>query len=527
MKLSLTILEEQWNTLYRKDGMSMKFYDKTHGFYRSVRFLSDHVRSLQSETLYVVSSPCPSLPPLIPSAAPDAALLFILPSGHDDLYETYHISSSLAMDHAAVTGCDASEAFNRLLFIYEKYDEYDARMLQALSDPLPLQKVLDLLCDIIGNPAYIADRNFRALAMDQNPDLPFYSINWKRIREHGYLPYHVVSSILHNDEWKDLDTSTAPRYMRTKEFSTAFLMMNLRAGHKVQWRLFVCELLKKITPADQDLVACLSGSLLQCLTSDWKYRPLQENTYEPFLREVAAGTLTSVQSVEEQLQPLRWNIDGSYCVLEMALDKYDGYLREVLDKELKKLADALLFLYDNRLLAVMYLPEAKAYEALHPQLIRLFDSLRLNGALSGCFYGFHHLSAYVSQTKRLLQLKETYASAGEPSGLSVYADYFMKDLYQQLQASLSPKTLFPWELQLLLAYDETHRSSLCETLWQFLQSHQNLVRTAREMHIHRNTLVYRLEKIRQLAGDFLDDPQKCTWLLISLALFGEEAAKRP
>ena len=80
MKLSLTILVEQWNLLYASTGSSMNYYQKSHGFYRSVRFLSPQIQELQKETLYILSSPTEKLNHLIQTASPSSALLCIFPS---------------------------------------------------------------------------------------------------------------------------------------------------------------------------------------------------------------------------------------------------------------------------------------------------------------------------------------------------------------------------------------------------------------------------------------------------------------
>jgi len=52
----------------------------------------------------------------------------------------------------------------------------------------------------------------------------------------------------------------------------------------------------------------------------------------------------------------------------------------------------------------------------------------------------------------------------------------------------------------LRAYDTRHRSQLEETLDRFLSCSASWSRCAQEMHIHVNTLRYRIEKINQLTG---------------------------
>ena len=103
----------------------------------------------------------------------------------------------------------------------------------------------------------------------------------------------------------------------------------------------------------------------------------------------------------------------------------------------------------------------------------------------------------------------------------LYQEFYMKDILLQLKKEISLGTLIPWELQKLTEYDKIHHASLCHTLHQYLRQNQNLVVTSQILHIHRNTLVYRLEKIRQLIGDIFPDPDKCTQLLFVNELISE------
>ena len=55
-------------------------------------------------------------------------------------------------------------------------------------------------------------------------------------------------------------------------------------------------------------------------------------------------------------------------------------------------------------------------------------------------------------------------------------------------------------LRRLQEYDQAHSTALLHTLCVYLLQEQNLHATARQLFIHRNTLVYRLEKIKKLTG---------------------------
>lgn len=66
-------------------------------------------------------------------------------------------------------------------------------------------------------------------------------------------------------------------------------------------------------------------------------------------------------------------------------------------------------------------------------------------------------------------------------------------------------------------YDRQHRSELVQTLEVFFLAGANHMQAARDLHVHRNTLIYRLDRVRELLGGVnLDDPD--TRLNLQLAL---------
>lgn len=72
------------------------------------------------------------------------------------------------------------------------------------------------------------------------------------------------------------------------------------------------------------------------------------------------------------------------------------------------------------------------------------------------------------------------------------------------------------QLGTLEDHDATHGSEYLETLCAWLLSDGSLLRTADRMHAHRNTIVYRIRRIRELLGSELDDADAKFNLLMAL-----------
>jgi PucR family transcriptional regulator, purine catabolism regulatory protein len=86
--------------------------------------------------------------------------------------------------------------------------------------------------------------------------------------------------------------------------------------------------------------------------------------------------------------------------------------------------------------------------------------------------------------------------------------YGLKELSDFYQESLGP----------LLESDTHSNSALIETLEGFFRCNGNLSETARTMHLHRNSLLYRLGRIEELLGRSLEDPELRLSLQIALKI---------
>lgn len=82
-------------------------------------------------------------------------------------------------------------------------------------------------------------------------------------------------------------------------------------------------------------------------------------------------------------------------------------------------------------------------------------------------------------------------------------------VYRLLLTLRDDGELRPFVDRALAPLDEDHRngSALIETLEAFFACNGNLSEAARQLHLHRNSLIYRLNRARELLGHDMDDPE--------------------
>ncbi len=193
-----------------------------------------------------------------------------------------------------------------------------------------------------------------------------------------------------------------------------------------------------------------------------------------------------------------WVVPDSVSLVLVAHDHADGL-------ELALGPDALVGLDGEAVLAVV--PGAPA----GPERVRLDRRLHGRRAVVGPPGGVAALPLYLELTRFAAGLVETGVLAGDPLHVEDHLAALLIHRDPALVAVLSDRRLAP-----LAALRDTTRLRLAETLLSWLQHRGERQRIAAELHVHPQTVGYRLGQLRELFGDQLEDPQSRFELEIAL-----------
>ncbi len=118
------------------------------------------------------------------------------------------------------------------------------------------------------------------------------------------------------------------------------------------------------------------------------------------------------------------------------------------------------------------------------------------------------------------QARESWRLGKEWKGAPVtyFGDLGLYQLLTTLGNSNEAARFYRKTLGRLLNYDDSKNAELVQTLEAFFECHGNLSQTASKLHIHRNTLTYRLEQISTITQLDLDDPDARFSLQFALKL---------
>lgn len=181
----------------------------------------------------------------------------------------------------------------------------------------------------------------------------------------------------------------------------------------------------------------------------------------------------------------------------------EEHLRETVSREL---AASYPFFYNGCL--VLFLHRDHDPEDLR----RLTERYRLGAVLSSELPNLYAIGKLISPMRETLQ----YLCRTTPAPFFAWAEDYMLPMW--LVRLQNEGTLPTQSIRRLADYDARNNTALCLTFYTYLTCAHSLKRTCEKLYTHRNTVQYRIRKIRDDFGIDPDDTEHLTGTLLSLAL---------
>ena len=106
-----------------------------------------------------------------------------------------------------------------------------------------------------------------------------------------------------------------------------------------------------------------------------------------------------------------------------------------------------------------------------------------------------------------------------------FHDFLLDYILQQIAQQFPVEQIICPGVQALIAYDQKNQTDFVRTVQLYLDSQFNASLAAEKLSIHRSTFLRRLERVQEISGLNLKDPDEVLHVMISLRLCSYEEAK--
>lgn len=395
-------------------------------------------------------------------------------------------------DMIVVRDTDPEEIFAEICSIIERYEKWEEKLKKCLKMDNGLTAMIDCSREFIKNPSYIYAPDGRALAFASGFPKDINS-HWRELLENNgltddrmeYLKQKISLSNVFQDMFPTIRISSTKDY----EYAHVSLVVNgYMAGHYV--------IFGWAEQFNEGLVYIMDN------LADYLNLYISEHYAEYSATTKMGNLIVSLifhegyeeREFEQMLHTLFWNRDDEYrfFIVKEKVEKEPVLLAKLYVKLSEMLSDSVVFMVDDQLV-ILENQSRNPNQVIEKKHLASILKRGFICGISNTFSGLEQCDKYFMQAEKELEycIRNSWTiSRAEEHGLEYFKNNIKKDKLG--------KTYIYSDLIRLKKYDQENETSYYITLKTWFYCGFHMATTAKKLGIHRNSLSYRLERLREL-----------------------------
>ncbi|MHA6252838.1 PucR family transcriptional regulator [Oceanobacillus sp. CAU 1775] len=422
------------------------------------------------------------------------------------------------------------QLFNRQVEKLKYFKEIHSRFTELSLQNVGSDVIIQTLDELIGNPVAIYNESFQKIASTNEDVELFYDMDKKVVEEQNYdtkFPIFRRKVIFPKLEERELEQILVP----------------IKTINQTKINLVVSAVNKEVLEFDFIAIENAATALSLELIKQIAISEVEKKFKNDLIDDLISGKIKSMNTIYDRAAITNIDTKANYAVvifnlksLKPALKKEQHMeIHQRMQKYYEILADSIDFYLSGAIIRdrvdeiiVLWKVNAKNIdERLELRKIKqTVNHIRGKFKVSVKDYAVQVGVGNISKT--ILDVAQSYNEAqdtlniGQNSNqedftisfndLGIYRMLYKFDDLNQL------KDFIPQSLQKLLNYQKSNKDALIETLYVFLQCQQNIAKSAQLLYVHYKTVTYRLERIKEITGMNLEDPEEMLSVQVGLRI---------
>ena len=410
------------------------------------------------------------------------------------------------------------ELYNRVNRIFVKVAEWVMAMERNTAKHCGLQDLLDLAEPVFDNFITIQDSSFKLVAYTKNIKPP--GVVMKRLVHFGYHPPETMELFRKHRRIEEFNKNTDVVVSRDKATSEYDVV---KKTFHVGGELFIIVVMECCVKPANNAVVELFGILIDYVKS-YADLDIAQTGGVCCLKSLALDILDRSAGSEEEARVRStycdYPFEGGFRLYFYSFDDEanvpTAHLINLLAESCK---DAVAFIYNANTLMIelQHVNVAKTCE----RTAKALSNIDFICGISNDFHCLWDLPMAFEQAVIASDISSRLKSSkGKKTGsrFRFFSDnlvYHMISSGFRTAPGAFSNSFFTRSLELLREYDELHRTETVRILRLFLENERSATTVGSIMHMHRNTVLYHMEKISDLLDVSLDDPDVRLQLMLA------------
>lgn len=373
-------------------------------------------------------------------------------------------------------------------------------LVNALFSGNGLQYLVDTATDLFGNPIYVIDLQHKYLAMSAGiiPENDFFNEESAT----GYISTTGIQYILKQHLNEKARSANDALYHYNELIQKGMLIDTIQIQDIEIGHVMMLESEHVFRDFDREFFHRFSKLLSMELQKDTAFRRNKGVIYSYFLTDLIKHPAKNTKEIRKRLKAMGYELKDSFYII--AIPPSGGNTSElrievILEQMRLILARGIYVIYENTIVFLISRDlnqNPSEYEM--KQLERYLKANNLKAGISNFFRNLEDISYFYQQavSSAALGLK-----LNPSASIYYFSDYYLYKMLESCEKDNSKiQFLIQPGLMRLYLYDQEHGTDFMETILEFLKHPGQPANIAEVLHIHKNTLLYRMGKIKQITG---------------------------
>ncbi len=476
-------------------------------YLKSVRLWDGDISQLSEEYVYVTTAEC------LLSCYTNSKLQNAICVG----YNQYVFHKFEGQANIIALECDISllDLYNLVLDIFYQYNDYLNQFLSAIIAHRPLDDILQAMAPFFQNPVIMLDNSRMKVAVTETVGgKTIDRKKWRSILEYGHVEPSTVKTIAKR-RMAGEGAQRKAYFDSVNPTIYSAINVNLWNDNEIIGFILIPEDFTKLNQGFLGLLDFLAKFITDALLKQKYITTTHYTVLGQFFNRLLDGASVSLEFERLHLDMLNWSLQDRFicCVIELNESERIGECYDFEAKRIKTVfRDCFYLSREGNQVFIINLRSGSMGEDVKAQLKAL---LAERGTYAGFSLEMTGVSMLSSQYVLAIEALRLGKGMAYPDNVFFYRNYIESHLIDMRRRPANMLALCHEKVLELYQSDKKNDTEYVDTLYVYLRNERSLIKSASQLFIHRNSLVYRMEKIKEILKLDLDCTDLRTYLFIS------------
>lgn len=380
-----------------------------------------------------------------------------------------------------------------------------------------LQDVMNISYKYVKVPVLVVDILYNVLGIA--PEVKTGDYYWDYLLEHRGYETEMITQLYEEGIMQSVNVKKAPFIVDWGSCKERPKIQGvIKVNHIIEGYVTMNCTYEELTPDRMEAMEIIQNACTVLYSGKDSENSMKYTYQKSFAAELFGGRIHSQRQLDNWKNTVGISLEPSYLVAAITLsDEREKNTLSFIRKTLATLSPCQLALIQQNILYILYY-QYDRYSSLENTWKYFKETLvKFNAhcGVSNLFDNLLEISIYQKQAEDAVILGRPLAPKHH---IHYYSDYYLPAILTPALKSLPRASFVSPVIPSLQEYDQKNSTSLLTTLETYLEQFCHTANTIKELHIHRNTLLYRLKKIEEICDVSLQDYETLLHLMVSFYL---------